>query len=203
MDSFFLLFNISGQIVYRKKSDSQKYQVILVIYMLGLALTESGWVGYWKKSVIDGIVGDCRLVNMKRNILFGDLLSFCSCFLSLLFFCLVTDVRDDSDVCETCPASPLHGHWQSVTKTQSHFDGHSEHVVSMFVCLRSLTCCRCVFFVILFLLFVCLFSLTCCICRECSSTWNAWSFPLPRGWSTARRGWTGRISKMWKKSNIH
>ena len=46
MDSFFLLFNILGQIVYRKKSDSQKYQVILVIYMLGLALTESSWVGY-------------------------------------------------------------------------------------------------------------------------------------------------------------
>ena len=78
---------------------------------------------------------------MKRNILFGDLLSFCSCFnvffvicaLSLLFFCLVTDVRDDSDVCETCPASPLHGHWQSVTKTQSHFDGHSEDAVLRFL----------------------------------------------------------------------
>ena len=187
--------------------------------MLGLARTESDWVGYWKKSGIDGIVGDCRLVNMKRNILFVDLLSFCPCFnvfLKCAFFCLVTDVRDDSDVCETCPASPLHGHWQSVTAAQSHFDGHSKHVVLRIVCLRSLTCCRCVLFaclfvcvcvclfvclflcsfVFLFLLFVCLLSLTCCICRECSSTWNAWSFPLPRGWWTAHWDWSGRISEM-------
>ena len=94
MDSFFLLFNISGQIAYRKKSEISDFTFILD--MLGLARTESDWVGYWKKSGIDGIVGDWRLVNMKRNILFMDLLSFCSCFNGFSQMCVFLS-------CHRCP----------------------------------------------------------------------------------------------------
>ena len=108
MDSFFLLFNISGQIAYRKKSEISDFTFILD--MLGLARTESDWVGYWKKSGIDGIVGDWRLVNMKRNILFGDLLSFCSCFnvFCLCCFFVLSQMLEMTQTCVRHVRHPLY-----------------------------------------------------------------------------------------------
>ena len=165
MGSFFLLFSISGQITYQKSQILRNIRLYLICWVLPLL-----------NQVQSGIEKsrDCRLVNMKRNILSGDLLSFCSCF-NIFFICALSLLFLS---CHRCPRW-LRRVWDmsGIPFTRSLAVRHRNSVTlwrplltCRFVCLRSLTWCICVllFVCLFFLLFVCLLSLTCCICRRCS-----------------------------------
>ena len=136
--------------------------------MLGLALTESGSVGYWKKSGLQA--GEYEEEYSVRGFVV---------FLFLLqFFCHMCAVFAVFLSCHRCPRW-LRRVWDmsGIPFTRSLAVRHRNSVTlwrplltCRFVCLRSLTWCICVllFVCLFFLLFVCLLSLTCCICRRCS-----------------------------------